>query len=439
MSRIVVVGGGIAGLACAWRLREGGHDIVVLEREPVAGGRMRSEHVDGVVIDRGAQFIASAYTELHRVARAVGLADDVCTLQRARDAVLRDGRLHEIAHGDATALLRTPLLSWRAKLRLARFALELWRRRRLLDPRRPERAAPIDDADMPTLLRRLVGDEAFEYAFAPSFSSTFDSDPEDLSGAFVLLASRLLLSGFELQSFRGGTGRLTAELAARVETRTDTTVDSIREEGNGVSIAVRGPHGSDHIDADGVVVAVPGSGVAGLCPTLTAAEHEFFAGVRYVRGIIVFLVFDAPPATIPYYGVAFPRREGLALYGLAADHHKPGVAPGGEGIVNVALTATAAAQHWEEDDDRIVDLVLDELARTPIGRLSPRAAFVHRWDPMLPQFYRGYTRHLAAFHERSSRSGRLEFAGDYLVGPFTEAALTSGLRAADGMSIRLAG
>jgi hypothetical protein len=48
----------------------------------------------------------------------------------------------------------------------------------------------------------------------------------------------------------------------------------------------------------------------------------------------------------------------------------------------------------------------------------------------VPQFYAGYIRSLAAFKKRSRRSDRLFFAGDYLVGPYTEAALTSGLRAA---------
>jgi oxygen-dependent protoporphyrinogen oxidase len=61
----------------------------------------------------------------------------------------------------------------------------------------------------------------------------------------------------------------------------------------------------------------------------------------------------------------------------------------------------------------------------------PLDAVVHRWDPMLPQFRAGYLRHLAAFLKRTDRTPRLAFAGDYLIGPYTEAALTSGLRAAE--------
>jgi predicted NAD/FAD-dependent oxidoreductase len=74
--------------------------------------------------------------------------------------------------------------------------------------------------------------------------------------------------------------------------------------------------------------------------------------------------------------------------------------------------------------------VIENLARTPIGRLQPVDAVVHRWSPMLPQLYAGYLPRLARFQARLERSPRLAFAGDYLVGPYTEAALTSGLRAA---------
>jgi len=182
--------------------------------------------------------------------------------------------------------------------------------------------------------------------------------------------------------------------------------------------------------ADAVVVALPGSLVTQVCPKLTPAERAFFEGVHYGRGALVFLLLDRAPAALPSYGVAFPRREGIDLYGLAADHYKEGAAPPGAGLVNVALTERAALRLWEAPDAALVQHVVEELARTPVGRLAPREAVVHRWDAMLPQFRVGYTARLAAFLSRTDRSPRLAFAGDYLVGPYTEAALTSGMRAA---------
>ncbi len=432
MAHIIVVGGGIGGLAAAWRLQSRGHSVAVLEREASAGGRMRSEHHHGYVIDRGAQFIASGYTNLHALAAEVGLSQEVCALERPKNAILRDGVLHPGDYDAPLVFLKSRLISTATKLRLPRLLWETWRHRRHLDPMQPQRAAHLDGDDLPTYLRRIVGDEALEYLISPALSSTFDSDPEDLSGAFCLLALSFVQSGFRLQSFRSGTGALTRTLAARLDTRTGARVVDVSTDSSGARVIL---DDGTRLQADAAVVSVPGPLVSGICSTLTEAERRFFGCVRYVAGTIVFLLLDKAPSTLPYYGVAFPRREGMDLYGLAVDHHKPGAAPVGAGLLNTALTAAAAKRTWDWPDDRIVDLVLDNLARTPIGRLRPAHAQVHRWDPMLPQFYAGYLPRLAAFLKRGERSPRLAFAGDYLVGPYTEAALTSGLRAADEIAL----
>jgi oxygen-dependent protoporphyrinogen oxidase len=428
--RILVVGAGVAGLACAFRLQRAGFEVVVLEREAVPGGRMRSEVVDGFVLDRGAQFVASGYRNLHALARTLGIADRVRPVRRASNAILRGGVLHPGDYGSPGAFARSRLLSAGAKLRLVRLLLDLWRHRAVLDPLRPERAAALDRDDLATYLRRTVGDEAFEYLLAPAFSSTFDSEPEDLSGAFALLTLRFVLGGFRLQSFAEGIGLLTRTLAERVPVRCGVEVGAVEPHEGGVQVRARGAAGEERLEAAAAVVAVPGSLVPRLCPKLAPGERAFFEGVRYVRGTIVFLLLERAPETLPGYGVAFPRREGLGLYGMAVDHHKEGVAPPGAGLVNVALSAASAERLWHAPDAEVAGFVLDALARTPVGRLHPLRSVVYRFDPMLPQFRAGLLPRLAAFLERPERSPRLAFAGDYLVGPYTEAALASGLRAA---------
>lgn len=392
---------------------------------------MRSERHGAYVVDRGAQFIASGYRNLHQIARGVGLEREISNIGRTSNAILRDGRLCPGDYDSLAGFLRSDLLSARSKLRLPRLLFEVLRHRKRLDPLRPERAADIDREDMARYLRRTVGAEAFEYLLAPAFSSTFDSDPEALSGAFALLAIRFLADGFRLQCFERGNGRLTRRLADQLSVRVGWEVKSIETEAGGARVRYLAPSGERSLFADAAVVALPGSRVAGLCPRLTGGERAFFAQVRYVRGIITYLLLEEAPETLPYYGVAFPRSEGLALYGLAVDHHKAGVAPEGAGLLNAALSSTMAERLFDAPDEAVIECVLDALARTPIGRLAPREGVVHRWDPMLPQFHAGYLRHLRAFLDRKERSPRLAFAGDYLVGPYTEAALTSGMRAAN--------
>jgi len=431
LASVVVVGAGIAGLTCAWRLQQAGHDVEVLEREATPGGRMRSERHRGYLLDRGAQFIASGYRNLHELAESLGLGSRVENLACTRNAVLREGRLHPGDYDSLGEILRSDLLSTRAKARLPRLLFEILRHRRRLDPLHPEKAADIDREDMADYLRRIVGEEALEYLLAPAFSSTFDSDPEDLSGAFALLAIRFLAGGFRLQCFDEGGGLLTRTLADRLSVRVGWEASSVESEAGGARVRYLAPSGERSLIADAAVVAVPGSLVTRLCHHLTEAERGFFEQVRYVRGMIVHLLLEAAPKTLPYYGVAFPRLEGLDLYGMAVDHHKPGAAPEGAGLLNAALRSSVAARLFGVPDEAVVEYVLDNLARTPVGSLAPVDAVVHRWDPMLPQFHAGYLGHLRSFLSRSERTPRLAFAGDYLVGPYTEAALTSGLRAAD--------
>jgi len=430
VASIVVVGGGIAGLTCAWRLQRAGHDVEVLERESEAGGRMRSERCGDFTIERGAQFVASSYRNLHAVATALGIDDRVFSHARAGEAVLRDGKLRAADFASPLRLLVSPLLSAGAKLRLARLPLEVLRHHRHLDPLRPELAADLDREDMVAGLRPVVGDEALDYLLAPAFSSTFDDEPENLSLAFALLTLRLLGGGLRMQSFAGGNGLLTRTLARQLPVLTGCEVAAVETETDGARICYRRLGRESKVYADAVVIAVPGSKVADLCPKLEPAERGFFEYVQYVRGIIAHLILRRAPRSLPHGGVAFPRCEGLGLYGIAVDHRKPGVAPAGAGLLNAALTAKACDRMWEASDEAVGEFVLENLACTPIGKLEPEAAVVHRWSSMLPRFAPGHLPRLAAFLRRMDRSPRMAFAGDYLIGPTAEAALTSGMRAA---------
>jgi oxygen-dependent protoporphyrinogen oxidase len=430
MASIVVVGGGVAGLTCAWRLSRAGHDVEVLESEAVAGGRMRSEQDGDYLLDRGAQLVTSGYGGIHGVAGLLGLEGAIHPLTQSGGAVFRNGRFEDADWQDPRRLIRSPLLSLRAKLRLGRLALEFARRRDVLEPLRPERAASLDGEDAASYLGRLVGVEARDQWLGPMLSATFDCDIEHLSSAFLLLALRLVLGDFRPQAMQGGLGRFTGALAREVAVRTGCEAISVETQSEGARVRYRVGGREGSVVADAAVVALPGSAVAALCPKLTPCERGFFEGLRYSRGIIAHLLLDEAPRALSHYGVAFPRRKGFGLYGLAAAHCKGGVAPPGAGLLNAALTEEAAARVWEASDGEIAGLVLENLSRTPLGGLSPRKVVIHRWPAMLPRFAPGHLQRLGGFLGRADRSARLAFCGDYLVGPYTEAALTSGMRAA---------
>ena len=102
MASIAIVGGGIAGLTCAFRLQRAGHDVEVLEREAAPGGRMRSERISTprgeFVVDRGAQFVASGYRNMRTIEAALGVAARRHGLSPPPNPALRDGRLRARDH-----------------------------------------------------------------------------------------------------------------------------------------------------------------------------------------------------------------------------------------------------------------------------------------------------------------------------------------------------
>ncbi len=434
--RIIVIGGGVAGLTAAYDLRKRGFDVQVIERNEEAGGRMRSERHGDFVVDRGAQFIASSYRNMRALVDELGLKDQVRRLRTGRSATLRDGRFVSDDYSGLRAILRARSLSWRSRLRLPGILFELRRARRYLDFYAIERAAPLDDANVRDWALRRYGQEVLDYVIEPPFASTFTVLPENLSRAFALATIDYMFGGLRLYAFRGGNGLLTRTLASRLPVRSGCAVTSVSETADGVTVSLAT---GEALTCDAAIVATPGTHVARICDTLTAEERRFFDGVRYASGIVVFVMTSTTEADPGIYGLGIGRAEGIRLYGLAMENPKEGAVPPGKTMFNCNFSEDYAAELMGRSDADIVEALHGELRKLPIRGLDKTEGHaVHRWPDYVPQFYHGYVRALAAFKERRARSGRVFFAGDYLVAPYTEAALTSGLRAAADVEARFA-
>src|SRR3954471_3067338 len=124
---VVVVGAGLAGLTCAVDLASAGHAVVVLEASDGAGGRIRSDVVDGFTIDRGFQVLNTAYPALRDTVDLGRL--DLRPLPRGV-RIRRGGALHDVPHplSSPTAVFRgarSGATDLRGKLALARYAATL--------------------------------------------------------------------------------------------------------------------------------------------------------------------------------------------------------------------------------------------------------------------------------------------------------------------------
>ena len=181
--RAIVIGGGITGLTAAYRLqreaalRDIPLDLTLLEATGRFGGVIQTEHRDGFLIEHGPDAFISTKPAAKTLCEELGIADQfIGTNPKVRRSfVVRKGTLHPVpegfymmAPGSLKPFLKTPLFSWRGKLRMA-FDLFI-----------PRRERDIDEA-VAHFVRRRLGTEAFTRMAQPMIGGIYTSDAENLS------------------------------------------------------------------------------------------------------------------------------------------------------------------------------------------------------------------------------------------------------------------
>jgi protoporphyrinogen/coproporphyrinogen III oxidase len=272
--QVVVIGGGVAGLAAARRLRGAGLGVTVLERDLVVGGRVRTALVEGCRLELGAEFLASFYTRTLELLRELGIAGDLRRIPSSA-AILRGGRLYPLWPSARVAL--TPLIGSRPKLLLSYLAGSLMRYAPLLDTHAFHKAHPVDDSSVSAYARAHLSPELLEYVLQPPISGIFYWTPERTSRALLLLVLRAGLSnpaGMRLFTLREGLGQLAHALAAGLDVR--LAAEALSVEGGPGDFTVRARRGGDELSlhADAVLLATTASVVPRLLPSLDAGRQR---------------------------------------------------------------------------------------------------------------------------------------------------------------------
>lgn len=309
---IVVVGGGISGLALGRELAARGREFVVLEAGDRVGGVIRSREVDGHLLDWGPQ-----RTRLTRAMRAlvdeVGLGPQVVSAPSGLDLfVYRHGRLRRVPFS-AGAFLRSDVVGPGAKLRAA---LE------------PLTAGADPTESVATYFTRKVGRELYETLVGPLYGGLYGSDPRDmvvgLSLGHVLeefgvgrsLVMKLMRGGGRIVpppacSFTRGMAALPEAVAAALggRVRRSARVEALRPNGGGWDVHTSA--GSFH--ATDVVLCVPAPQAAALLEPVAADAARRVASLRYNPLGVVHLRAET---TLKGMGFQVSFAEPLALRGV---------------------------------------------------------------------------------------------------------------------------
>jgi oxygen-dependent protoporphyrinogen oxidase len=452
--RVVVVGGGIAGLAAARRLETlvPDADVQLVERDDVVGGKVRTEHVDGLVVEAAPDGFLSRKERGVGLCEELGLGDELIGRrpEHQRSFVRRGTALHPLPEGltglipsNLDALEASELLSEEGK---ARFAAE---------PDVPA-AAGDEDESIASFVSRRFGREAYDALVEPLMTGIYGGDGEQLSLRATFPQLRVLelehgslLRGLSAPapgerppfvSLRTGMGSLVTRLVSRFA-RTELILGRA---------AARVSRGATHFEvelddgetiaADGVVVATPAFVSAELLAELDDDLAAAHAAIPYASSVVVTLAFSrADVVPLDGYGYVVPRIEGTDVLASTWTSQKwDGRAPDGTVLIRVYLGRFGGRDVTLDADDDLAALALDELARLNVTA-TPTFTRVERWPRGMPQYVLGHPERLARIDASLMEQPGLAVAGAAYRGVGIPDCIRSGEVAAGAVVRALAG
>ncbi len=460
--RIVVVGGGIAGLAAAHRLVERARatettvDVRLLEAGDRLGGTIVTERRDGFVMEGGPDSILTEKPWAVDLCQRLGFADRLVGTRdgERRTYVVHRGRLLPLPEGfllmaptDLVALARSPLFTWRGKLRMA---LDL------VLPRGPADA----DESLAHFVRRRLGREALERVAQPLVGGIYTADPERLSLAATMprfreleRRHRSLILGLRAQAAAptaggsgaryalfvapaDGMGALVDALAARLPegvVRCRAPVEAMARDGDRWQLRA----GGEPLSADAVVLATPAPAAAVLLASLDPTLARTLATIAYASSVTVTLAYgagDMPAEALRGFGFVVPAIERSPLIACTYASRKfPGRAPAGHELVRAFLGGALRPDVIDFDDDTLVGLVRGELRALAGITAAPLLTRIHRHRRAMPQYAVGHLDLVAIIEGRVASLPGLALAGGAYRGVGISDCVRSGEAAADAV------
>ena len=443
---VVIVGGGITGLAAAYALSEKSSSdptaassvtCTLIEASRRLGGKIMTEQVGDFVLEAGPDSFLAQKPWGIELCRRLGLSDQLIGTNPAhrRTFVLLKGRLHELPEGLIMGLptrigpfLRSSLLSWKGKLRLA------------AEPFIP--VGPGGDESLGSYFRRRLGQEALDHMIEPLLTGIYTGNADELSllATFPrfremeqehgsLLRAVLATKWKERNrkekaappwtpfvTLRDGLNTLVQAISHKLQQTTILTGVSVRalrrhdrQAGYDVSVDDRPP-----LQADAVILTTPAYDAALLLEALDPSLAEELRGIPYASSVIVSLAFakEGLLHDLDGYGFVVPRVENRRLIACTwASSKWEHRAPEDTVLIRCYLGGVGREAIMEKTDNELEQIARAEL-RAIVGiDQAPVLARVYRWPRAMPQYQVGHVHRLEAIGARQEHLPGLFLAG----------------------------
>jgi oxygen-dependent protoporphyrinogen oxidase len=433
---VIVIGGGIAGLGAAVRLKERGLEPLVLEAESRVGGRMTTDRVKGFVIDRGVTLFGNGFRSMRALVKKLGLTSLQCRGSFSVGIQNGTGR-RGYRGGRFDDLLFDRGLSWRARMACVRLGFDLLRHFRALPHGNSFLSGALDGEECQSYFHRIGGEEVFERIFWPGLNGPMGGAVEKSSRVILMqVIWNLLVRG--QWNLTDGVDRIPEAAAAQLRVVTEARVLGVERSGTGVQVEAEVGGKREILRGRAAIFAVPGQLVPGLCPDLPAEVREVLARTQYSQIANAGVALSKPP-NVPYAGYAFtpdvvPGAE-IEMEHLRA----PNRCPEGTGMASVFLWNTPQNCRLDADDESLKRQASEIVERT-FPECRGKVLFVHvaRWNIGIAQFPPGRLREMTALRKHfAAWDVPFDLCGDYLDGLSSEGALRTGEEAAERLGRRL--
>ncbi len=455
MIKLVVVGGGISGLAAAWFAAEAGYDVTVLEASGQLGGKLRTDDVAGVQIDVGAEALLTARPEGTGLISAVGL-DDERIMPKTTAAQVRAGGSNHPLPAKTMFGIPSSVDSVRDSGILSAAGLAALAAEPALEPLPPLSG----DISVGRLVRDRMGDEVLDRLVEPLLGGVYAGRADDLSlratmgalatrleagGSLTAAVHAMTGSGAPARSggpifttLRGGLGRLSDALASagRFAARTGVTVRDIRRTPIGFDLDCASGATTDVLHVDAVIVATPAAKAGRLLESVAPPAAAELSGIESASMAIVSFAFGGvtPPEGS---GLLVGSGERLATKAITLTSQKWPLDSGGLTMLRASVGRVGEHAALQLEDAELIALVLRELQPLIGIDAQPVDTRVTRWGGGLPQYAVGHVDRVARVRESIATVPGLAVCGAAFDGIGIPACIGSARAAVDRLSASL--
>lgn len=424
---VLIIGGGISGLASAWWLARNGLSVEVWEAGRQPGGKIMSTRQDGYLTERAASMVLNFRSEIAELVREAGLESAKTARLPAAEArryLLHRGRLKALPMRMG-AMVASPLWSLRGKLRLLAEPFIF--------------SSSRDDETVSEFITRRLGHEILEKAMEPFVAGTLAADADQASAAAILprlvaleqrygsitagvlinrVLRRRIASTTDTFSFNGGMGTLVETLAKTpgINLRSGHCAEELARDGNGWQATATAPYGQRTVSACHVIVATPAPVAATLVASLDSELAELLRGINYASLAVVHTGLARDAVGHPLDGTGFLASKGesaIMTGNMWMSTLFPDRAPPGKILLTSYLGGARAPQVECWDDERVVDEVLRTLCPLIDLKADPEMVRIDRHCKALPLYHGAYQARMQAISARLQHIPGLHLEANY--------------------------